>query len=923
MSFDKRHASIASDAPRHKTLPSCQAIHHAKKFAKPSFFNFMKTYSILVLALASLFSHSFGQEPFFVGEAVRATRDSFVYQSTVSNAPIVATARSGENAVVTQVFQAPRDIRTAYNAISNPLVWWVYIRLERTPALSGAMPTTDEYFPTEPAIAATSPTGSLPFPNWSPATLITEPDTTITLTIAPVLSHGIRFDYITAVRISGETEWIACGGTQAPEYSPSRTYNRFFQLPSVLWENISGSRAIDLRTAIAYLGEELASSTVSGAFVIGTVVPSFTELPANQLLAVGDSMNLTCSVTAGCGLSLEWLKDGTAIPTATGTALSVPQTKLSDGGTYTVKGSYPAGMISATAEVCIVAATIKQMSVTRGQAIALVGAQGVADSFTWEKDGIRVKNGSDFTGAESGSLTITAANPDPTGVYNLTVSGAGKTIVGGDFTVTLASSPPHTPTLLPQVFEQSMIGKAFTHQIEFAEDQPGGLPSSFSAKGLPAGFKLNPTTGVITGEPKSAGKYQVTLAASNAAGVSAPIIVRLEIQPVLPSLIGSWIGVLGIGQAEGAVGGRIDLSVAASGMFTGKLLIGATAFAFTGKLNTTEIFDLGFAHAAVAIVRPAPMSRLTLQIDFDTTTSTISGSLNDDTESLPLSLNGWRNTWNKNHQATSHSGVHSFATINPISVEDDKDIPLGSCFGTIAVNAATGATTVSGRVADDTASTPILCTGFLGPNGEVICYNARYYGYCASLKRNSVNGCLLSEMVIAADSHIIESSLTWKKGRQTRETRAYPNGFTVETAVHGGKYAPPVKGSRLFGMLNDSDFVYFTCAGADLADSVSDPSITVSVTAANQIIVPSKASGLNPCNTLLKITASSGSMSGSFKLGDPLPGGRQVSFTGVLVNSPEGGQTGYGFFMMPKLPEMGQKITTSPLQSGPVLITSW
>ena len=56
---------------------------------------------------------------------------------------------------------------------------------------------------------------------------------------------------------------------------------------------------------------------------------------------------------------------------------------------------------------------------------------------------------------------------------------------------------------------QATVGQSFSYSITATES-----PTSFGAANLPAGVSLNPTTGVISGTPTTAGTYTIKLSAS-------------------------------------------------------------------------------------------------------------------------------------------------------------------------------------------------------------------------------------------------------------------------------------------------------------------------------------------------------------------------------------------------------------------------
>jgi len=73
------------------------------------------------------------------------------------------------------------------------------------------------------------------------------------------------------------------------------------------------------------------------------------------------------------------------------------------------------------------------------------------------------------------------------------------------------------------------IGQGFTYNVVAS-----GQPTSYSATGLPPGFTIDPTTGIISGSGLSqfVGSYHVILTASNNEGISTTRPLELNIRPV-------------------------------------------------------------------------------------------------------------------------------------------------------------------------------------------------------------------------------------------------------------------------------------------------------------------------------------------------------------------------------------------------------
>src|SRR6266700_159599 len=122
--------------------------------------------------------------------------------------------------------------------------------------------------------------------------------------------------------------------------------------------------------------------------------------------------------------------------------------------------------------------------------------------------------------ATAGTASITVVNPSP----------GGGTSSAQTFTISA------TPVITSPLTATGQIGVAFSYTITAT-----GSPTSYGASPLPAGLSVKTSTGVISGTPTTEGTYNVTITASNGAGLcstgSATLVLTIITTPVITSTL--------------------------------------------------------------------------------------------------------------------------------------------------------------------------------------------------------------------------------------------------------------------------------------------------------------------------------------------------------------------------------------------------
>ena len=158
-----------------------------------------------------------------------------------------------------------------------------------------------------------------------------------------------------------------------------------------------------------------------------------------------------------------------------------------------------------------------------------------------------------FTIAATGTPTSYAASPLPAGLSIVASTGiiTGTPTVGGSTAVLLSATNANgtgTATLAITVGSASgipiitsppsAVGTVGTTFVTYPIVATG-LPTSYSATGLPPGLTLNPLTGAINGTPTSAGTWIVTINATNAIGTTTTTLT-ITVAPIASSRIAAF-----------------------------------------------------------------------------------------------------------------------------------------------------------------------------------------------------------------------------------------------------------------------------------------------------------------------------------------------------------------------------------------------
>lgn len=314
------------------------------------------------------------------------------------------------------------------------------------------------------------------------------------------------------------------------------------------------------------------------------------------------------------------------------------------------------------------------------------------------------------------------------------------TIIHGGLGMSLLAAAV-APTLHPFTpGGNGVVSGKVDHHLEYT-----GTATSFSAIGLPKGLKLDTKTGWITGRPLIAGDYTIIFTASNAGAKSAPLVIPWTVEPLPTGTAGTYHALLDRHPwYNGGYGGSIQITITASGTYSGFITRGIHRAQIKGVLDTVP-GNGSDPESSFLVIRRQPYAPLTISFTLPIGLGSITGTLNEPEGA------GW-----------------ALQTIS-----------------------STGTVAWTSRLADGTASTFSTALGAQGQTGV----HLMLYG-----NLGSVQGSLLFDSVDDTTS----GSLGWVKSPVS--SRSYSGGFPLHfLSAEGALYTPPAATDLIFGIRTGAD----------------------------------------------------------------------------------------------------------------------
>jgi subtilisin-like proprotein convertase family protein len=647
-----------------------------------------------------------------------------------------------------------------------------------------------------------------------------------------------------------------------------------------------------------------ATLTLFGTSAEPALIVSQTASPL--LIKEGDPLSLNVQATGGGTLNYAWSQNGKSL-TNTSATFSAAAANASHAGDYLVTVSNLGGSdTSDTMSVGVVNRTQPSLTLNQGTKLNLTAtAAGPGLSYLWLRDGQPIPDASKVVGTATKTLSISDVQSDEAGDYTCVIGMAGTpdTIETLPATISVRLKPVVTPPPFTNGVISGVVNTQFTAD---------NAATKFTATGLPSGVTLN-LLGLLSGRPTRIGNYKMLVTASNLAGNSPPVQIDWQVEDFPLSARGTWNGLVERHSSLNAgFGGRLSITVASTGTYTGLVTLGAKSYAWSSRIDALA----GNANPTTpfSISRGTLLTPLAGSFTLDLPTGTLTGSISDGANQA--SLSAARNSWSAIIKPVPVTTVHNAALEVPAGFVGTALYPQGHGHTTLTLG-TTGTVIWAGKLAD---ATTLTGSTTLGPAGQASIH-AMLYANTGSTQGWST---------VTLATGLVDGSLSWVKAPQpvTSTTRSYKDGIPLHTlTVRGARYTRPAIGSMIIGLdpqpatgpLINNARLHFT--GPPLTPTLDQ---LFQVTKANTAIMPTLLT-VNPQSVRITLNATTGTMTGTFAFSDNDPFDfiapiakilRSATYSGLLITRPDLTQ-GVGFFNLAELPDvLGEKSTATPVVSG-------
>ncbi len=270
------------------------------------------------------------------------------------------------------------------------------------------------------------------------------------------------------------------------------TGNNTATSPTLVLSNVSANDAGQYRCVVMTPCQPNGITTQAATLTINPLT-QITQQPTSQVVCEQSALSLVVGAV-GANLQVQWYKNNTAIPGATGLALTFSSTQLSDAGTYyaIVTGSCGDAQRSQDAVLTvkpiirITSGPLQNQTVCEGATVTYaVTVSGDGPSYEWRK------NGQPITGnptAQTSTLVLTNVTDADAGAYDCRITGTcspnGVTTNAAQLTVNplirITQQPQNTTVCVGSPAQLSVVASGAGPQYQwYRNGQP--IPGATSS----------------------------------------------------------------------------------------------------------------------------------------------------------------------------------------------------------------------------------------------------------------------------------------------------------------------------------------------------------------------------------------------------------------------------------------------------------
>ena len=251
--------------------------------------------------------------------------------------------------------------------------------------------------------------------------------------------------------------------------------------------------------------------------------PVIAGQPSDLTVNIGEEVRFETVVTGGAPLAYAWLRNGQAVPGASGPILVLGSAQLGDSGSYQLEVSNSYGTVRSRTAVLtlrqppLILTQPASSALRVGESVTMGVVLGGAPPFTyeWRKDGVGL-------GVSTPTLTLSGLSLLDGGAYSVRVSNIYGTVTSGAATIVVTDPPV---IVSPPTAQVATAGHPITMSVQVG----GGGPLTYRW------FKNGQDTGVNSArlmisrvEPADAGSYSVEVSNQFGAVASSPILLTVQ-----------------------------------------------------------------------------------------------------------------------------------------------------------------------------------------------------------------------------------------------------------------------------------------------------------------------------------------------------------------------------------------------------------